>query len=197
MTAPPAATRDRSLPEWKTPSPGLAPSTAGLSVRSDGGGQIAIFPGRSSAGAGGLTEHRRKFPLRLLSLVVVVLAPVILAAVYYFFIAADQYVAEFRFALRSVEPVRNEASAIFPVGTASSPIGVDSYAIVQYLGSRDIIDDLGKTIDLREMFSRPEADCRYRSRNSLDIGKTRWMGFSMPPMGQSSSGRAPSRPTTR
>jgi capsular polysaccharide transport system permease protein len=41
---------------------------------------------------------------------------------------------------------------------ASSPIGLDSYVIVQYLASRAIVDDLSRTLDLREMFSRSEAD---------------------------------------
>jgi capsular polysaccharide transport system permease protein len=95
--------------------------------------------------------------------------PLALAALYYFSVAADQYVAEFRFALRSVEPVRNEASAIFQGSVASSPIGVDSYAIVQYLASRDIVDELSKTIDLREMFSRPEADWLVRLQLPVSI----------------------------
>jgi capsular polysaccharide transport system permease protein len=84
--------------------------------------------------------------------------PVALAGYYYFCVAADQYVAEFRFALRSVEPVRSEAGTIFQGTIGPSQIGVDSYAVVQYIASRDIVDELGKTVDLREMFSRPEAD---------------------------------------
>lgn len=177
MAAPPAATRQPPGDNWATraPAPGLEPvvaepaGTAGLPVLPDSRGQIAVFPGRSSAGGRTLTEHRRKFPLRSLSFVVFVVMPTIVAAVYYFVIAADQYVAEFRFALRSVEPVRNEASAIFQGSVGASPIGVDSYAIVQYLGSRDVIDDLGKTLDLREMFSRPEADWVARLQLPVSI----------------------------
>lgn len=168
MAPPPTATRDRAPGGWATPSQELGPSTAGLPVPSDGG-QIAILPARRPTGADAVTGHRRRFPRRLLSFVVVVLIPVTLAGAYYFFIASDQYIAEFRFALRSVEPARNEASAIFQGSTTSSPIGVDSYAIAQYLGSRDIIDDLGKTLDLREMFSRPEADWVARLQLPVSI----------------------------
>jgi len=92
-----------------------------------------------------------------------------LAAAYYFVIAADQYVAEFRFALRTAEPVRAEISGILQGSVAPSPIGVDSYALVQYLGSRDVIEDLGKTLDLREMFSRPEADWVARLQLPISI----------------------------
>src|SRR5208337_4019604 len=70
----------------------------------------------------------------------------------------DQYVAELRFTLRSGEPVRNEPSALFQGSVASFPNVADSYVVVQYLASRDIVDDLGKTLDLREMFSRSQAD---------------------------------------
>jgi capsular polysaccharide transport system permease protein len=144
----------------------VAPASApGLPASAGAGGQLAVFPRRSFAGA----AASRRFPLRSLSLVVVVAVPVVLAAVYYFFIAADQYVAEFRFALRSVEPVRTEASGIFQGSVAFSPIGVDSYAIAQYLRSRDIVDDLGKTLDLREMFSRPEADWAARLQLPVSI----------------------------
>ncbi|HEX4617554.1 MAG TPA: hypothetical protein VH230_16760, partial [Stellaceae bacterium] len=44
-----------------------------------------------------------------------------------------------------------------------------SYAVVQYLGSRDVIDELGKTLDLREMFSRPEADWVARLQLPVSI----------------------------
>ena len=177
MARPPAVTRARFLGGWAKPAslqdldPAAAASesAAGPPVPSDGGERIAVFPRRSFAGGTTHAKKRRRFPLRLLSFVGVVGLPLALAALYFFSVAADQYVAEFRFALRSVEPVRNEASAIFQGSVASSPIGVDSYAIVQYLASRDIVDDLSKTIDLREMFSRPEADWLVRLQLPVSI----------------------------
>jgi capsular polysaccharide transport system permease protein len=99
---------------------------------------------------------------------VVVVVPAVIAGVYYFLIAADQYVAEFRFALRTAEPVRAEAATTFG-NVAPSPVGVDSYAVVQYIASRDIIDDLSKTLDLRAMFSRPEADWPARLQLPVTI----------------------------
>jgi len=81
-----------------------------------------------------------------------------LAATYYFFVAADQYIAEFRFALRSGDPVRSEPVGLLQGTVAPTPVGLDSYVVVQYIASRDIVADLGKTLDLPEMFSRSEAD---------------------------------------
>ena len=101
---------------------------------------------------------RRRSPLRWVSFVMLVAVPLALAAAYYFFVAADQYVAEFRFALRSSEPIRSEPIGLLQGTVAPSPIGVDSYVVVQYIASRDIVADLGKRLDLPEMFSRSEAD---------------------------------------
>ncbi|MBV8132466.1 MAG: hypothetical protein JO282_08160, partial [Alphaproteobacteria bacterium] len=93
-----------------------------------------------------------------LCFIIVVAVPIVTAAMYYFLVAADQYVAEFRFALRSAEPERNSPALLLPESIAPSPIGVDSYVVVQYLASRAIVDDLSATLDLRQMFSRSEAD---------------------------------------
>ena len=97
------------------------------------------------------------------------LVPAALVAAYYFLIAADQYVAEFRFALRTVEPARTEIGGLLQGNIAPSPVGVDSYAVVQYLGSRDVVDELGKTLDSREMFSRLESDWLARLQLPVSI----------------------------
>jgi capsular polysaccharide transport system permease protein len=60
--------------------------------------------------------------------------------------------------LRSAEPQRHDPVLFFQDSVASSPIGLDSYVVVQYLASRAIVDDLSRTLDLREMFAHPEAD---------------------------------------
>jgi capsular polysaccharide transport system permease protein len=145
------------------------PAAAGLPVPAPESRPLAIFTGPDVTGEAAPSARRRQFPFRLLVFVLVAAVPTALAGVYYFFIAADQYVAEFRFALRAVEPVRGEIGGIFQGNVAPSPVGVDSYAVVQYIGSRDIIDDLGKTLDLREMFSTPIADWWARLQLPVSI----------------------------
>lgn len=174
---PPTATRAPPSGGWANPAPtpvaepalAASASVTGLLVPSEGGGQLAVYPGRRFAAPNAHSQRRRRLALYLLSFVVVVAVPVALAGVYYFFIAADQYVAEFRFALRSVEPVRTESNAMFQGNVSTSQIGVDSYAVVQYLRSRDVVDDLGRTLDTREMFSRPEADWATRLQLPVSI----------------------------
>jgi capsular polysaccharide transport system permease protein len=143
----PAPTRNQA---WAEPTIKEPTGNAGLPAPAPESGRIAVFPRRELAREIASTAEKRQFPFRLLSFVVVVALPTILAGVYYFLIAADQYVAEFRFALRTVEPVRIDPGSILGAA-APSPVGVDSYAVVQYIGSRDILDDLGRTLDLREM----------------------------------------------
>ena len=164
MGAPPTLTQPTG--DWINPGSLRARERAiatGLPVAAEDGGAIALLQAQNFA------AHGRRFPVRLLSFVVVVLVPVAVAAAYYFLIAADQYVAEFRFALRTVEPARAEIGGILQGNIAPSPVGVDSYAVVQYLGSRDVVDELGKTLDLREMFSRLESDWLARLQLPVSI----------------------------
>ena len=129
-------------------------SATALPVSSQGGGGAVAFDYQQSL----VVRSRRRSRLRWLSFMIVVAVPAVIAAAYYFFVAADQYVAEFRFALRSAEPERRDPNLFLQESLAPSPIGVDSYVVVQYLASRAIIDDLSTTIDPRQMFSRSEAD---------------------------------------
>jgi capsular polysaccharide transport system permease protein len=136
----------------------MAASATVLPVPSEGGGRTVVFDGRQSS----VAPRRRRSRLGWLSFMIIVVIPAVIAAAYYFLVAADQYVAEFRFALRSAEPERNNPALFLQESIAPSPIGVDSYVVVQYLASRAIIDDLSATIDLRQMFSRSEADWPVR-----------------------------------
>jgi capsular polysaccharide transport system permease protein len=129
-------------------------SSTALPVTSQGSARTLVFDHRQSL----VAPRRRRSRLGWFSFVIIVLIPVIAAAYYYFLVAADQYVSEFRFALRSAEPERHDPALFLQESIAPSAIGVDSYAVVQYLASRAIIDDLSATLDLRQMFSRSEAD---------------------------------------
>ncbi len=144
-----AATADRAA------APIALASVANLPVRGDAG-EIALFRERRSIG--NAAERRRIVPLAWVSFLLVVVLPVAAAAAYYFLVAADQYVAEFRFGLRSAEPMRADPGTLLQPGSAPLQIGLDSYVVVQYIASRAIVDDLDKTLDLRRMFSAPAGD---------------------------------------
>jgi capsular polysaccharide transport system permease protein len=133
-------------------------NTGGLPASTEMAKAIAVRPGRRLIPSRPGTERRSRFSLRWLSFAAVVLLPTALAAVYYFLIAADQYVAEFRFALRAAEPARAEFGGLLTSDLASAPAAVDSYIVVQYIRSRAMVEDLGRTLDLRDMYSTRRAD---------------------------------------
>jgi capsular polysaccharide transport system permease protein len=146
------AALDPDPPGAATASPA---ATAALPVPAEGGEPAPLRPPRLTPRAAART---RRVPLALLSFLLIVAMPTIVAAGYYLLIAADQYVAEFRFGLRSSEPLRADNAALSPMGSAPLQTALDSYAVAQYIASRAVVDDLGKTLDLRKMFSTPAAD---------------------------------------
>jgi capsular polysaccharide transport system permease protein len=115
-------------------------------------------------GARQLTEVVERLPVlprrprRGLGFILVVLLPTAVAALYLFAVAADQYVAEFRFTLSTAEPPRSEPLALL-TGAASQPsAALQSQVLVQYIASRAMLDRIGAAIDLRRLFAPPAAD---------------------------------------
>jgi capsular polysaccharide transport system permease protein len=97
--------------------------------------------------------------LRLLSFILIVVLPVAVAAEYYFAIAADQYVAEFRFTLSTAETPRPDPPLSLLSGSAVlAPVALESQMLVQYIASRAIVDDISRSLDLRRLFATPRAD---------------------------------------
>ena len=116
----------------------------------------AVAPGLSARISDGALA--RQLPIGRLSFAIVVLLPIALAALYYFVIAADQYVAEFRFSLRAAEGPRPMLAWPFDAGAASPPTQAESQIVVQYIGSRAILDELDAELPLRPLFASSAAD---------------------------------------
>ena len=153
----------------QAPSGPVATPAGGLPVRSEIGQAIAVRPAADLMPSRSGAERRRRLSLGSLSFAAVVVLPMALAAVYYFLIAADQYVAEFRFALRSAEPAPAEFGGLLPLDVASAPAAADSYIVVQYIRSRAMVDDLGRTLDLRNIYATPLADWPARLHPPVSI----------------------------
>jgi capsular polysaccharide transport system permease protein len=108
----------------------------------------------------------------LISFIVCVAAPALAVSLYFAFIASYQYVAETSFAVRSAS---NDAGAdklktmTSSIGAIPSVAGQDAYIIANYIRSRAIVDDLSKSIDLREVFRRPEADFWARLEDKASV----------------------------
>ena len=102
-------------------------------------------------------KRRRSRPWVAVSAAAAILIPTILAGLYYIFIAADQYVAETRFAVRSNEAQTMDVLGLM-TGMGSSTVASDSYIVTEYVQSREMVAELEKRLPLEAMFSRPEAD---------------------------------------
>ncbi len=99
----------------------------------------------------------------LITFVLFVVVPSIAAAIYFAFFASNQYVAEARFAVKAAQFDDNldkTKSALSKLSTGSIPSLADQdvYIVANYIHSRAILDDLSKSLDLRQIFRRPEAD---------------------------------------
>jgi capsular polysaccharide transport system permease protein len=185
MSAAPAATQDRVSPADANRSSSHSLDTAALTAPGDSnlpmratGRELAAEHGSRIVPWSGAAEPRPLLPLGAIAFVLMVALPMALAGIYYFFIASDQYVAEFRFGLRSAEPVRSDPGLLLQAGAAPSQIGLDSYVVVQYIASRAIVDDLSRTLDLQQMFSTTKADWPARLHLPVPVEDlvTYWRG---------------------
>jgi capsular polysaccharide transport system permease protein len=88
--------------------------------------------------------------------------PTLLAGVYFFAIAADQYMAEAKFLVRGpAKPAGGSISAMLS-SSAVSGASEDTFAVHEYLLSRDAVRRLEREDDLRTLLGRPEGDLLTR-----------------------------------
>jgi len=98
--------------------------------------------------------------LTKLSVIVMILIPSLLGLIYYGLIASNKYATEVRFAVRggaSGAPGSDLLGIFTGVSTAGSLVG-DSYILMDYIHSREIIEKLQKKLDLYEIFNATKAD---------------------------------------
>ena len=91
---------------------------------------------------------------------VFVIVPALFTAIYYGLIASDIYVSESRFVIKSPAvrspQVSSIASLLIPMGMS---VGHEqALEVVEYIHSRNALVDVSKHVDLRRMFSNPNAD---------------------------------------
>ena len=127
----------------------------------------------------GSKQPETKWPSPIaLSFIAVVVVPIALVAVYLFVIAADQYVSEFRFSLNSAEQPRPDPLSWLAGNSTHAPAASEAQIIAQYITSRAIVDQLDASLDLRRMFSPPEADwwARLPRPSSIEALVQYWRG---------------------
>jgi capsular polysaccharide transport system permease protein len=97
--------------------------------------------------------------------IVLVVVPMGLASLYFSFIASDQYVSETRFVVRtSARDDAGNLAALMQNQKLSRAVD-ETYAVNEYVVSRDAVDLLVRDHDLRAILARPEADIFNRFPN--------------------------------
>ena len=126
-------------------------------------------------------EAGGRLPPLLTTFLLFVLAPTLALAGYFGLIAGDQYTAEMRFAVRAVESDRQSAAPAGGGASVNTPLAgaatgfnfiapsQSAYLVTSYVRSRAAVDELSKTIDLRAIFRRPEADFWARLKRGASI----------------------------
>ncbi|CAA2137458.1 hypothetical protein [Methylobacterium bullatum] len=108
----------------------------------------------------------------LLSFGIVVILPLCLLGLYFLFLATPQYFAEFRFSVTEVTPSAGPLGGGSSGGTAASAVAsamgghggavsggtAQNFVVIDYLKSRQVVDELSQSVNIREIFSRPEID---------------------------------------
>ena len=108
----------------------------------------------------------------LISFGIVVLLPLCLLGMYFLFLATPQYFAEFRFSVTEVTPSAGPLGGGASGGTTASAVAsamgghgaavgggsAQNFVVIDYLKSRQVVDELSQTVDVREIYSRPEID---------------------------------------
>lgn len=117
-------------------------------------------------------RRRRPNLAALISFLVFVGIPTFIAAFYYLAVASPQYVAEFKFSVKNNTPTANPAgSGMFSLfGGDTISTNNENYLVVEYLTSRQAVEDLQRRLDLVGLYSRPEIDSwsRYDASQPLE-----------------------------
>lgn len=106
-------------------------------------------------------QQQRRSWLRASALLFVGL-PTLLVALYYILLAAPQYAVEVRFAVRSPSTTGASSSASVLSAVTGAPSALsgitDSYIVMDFVQSREVIDEMERRIGFRAIYGRSQAD---------------------------------------
>lgn len=115
------------------------------------------------------------------SFLLMVALPTLAAGLYYGLMVSNQYVSEFRFAVRSQDfaPAGTSAASTALGAAARAGIYTDNFLVIDYLSSRQAVEDLLKTVDLRAMYARAGVDrlSRLRGEETMENLVTYWQSM--------------------
>ncbi len=120
-------------------------------------GEASRSTGEEKGGPAEAASGRRRRRWKA-SFMLLVLLPTMLVGLYYALIAADQYMVETRFAVRSTNPSSDSGLlSTLGLGLGGSSAG-DTYIVLEYIHSREILKRIDEEIGLKRRFRLPERD---------------------------------------
>lgn len=122
----------------------------------------------NTAGAREHSEEQKPRRNKLLwSFVLCVVLPLVLAVIYYAVFATDRYAARAGFSIRGIDTSGGIDGIGALTGLASSGSTTsDSYIVLSYLASRELVEAVDAELDLRGAYASPDVDAL--SRLALD-----------------------------
>lgn len=133
-----------------------------------------------------------------ISFLICVVLPTVFLIIYYGLFAANQYVSEFRFSVTESSPVLPSVTGVAPPqsgtnGASSSPLAsiasslgagamtgasTQNYIVVNYLQSRQVVEDLQKRINIKALYDGPETSwdwwARFNSSRNMESFLDYW-----------------------
>ena len=114
-----------------------------------------------------LADRARRLWKRQKWFLLTVIAPTLLLSGYLYLFAADQYISEAHFLVKSQgtstpSPATGISAALGLGGAAGGAAAGEAQSVSDYLTSHDVVDALQKRMNLVEIFRRPEADLLSR-----------------------------------
>ena len=100
--------------------------------------------------------------VRMVCFILFVLAPTAAVATYYIGFATDQYASEAKFVVRGQSAQSPGVLSTLLESTGMGRAEEDTYAVNDYILSRDALAEMIRTQDLKAVFDRPEADALSR-----------------------------------
>ena len=101
----------------------------------------------------------RRLPLAFL---LIVGLPTLVTAVYFWLVASPMYVSEARFIVRAPSQSQPSGLGVALQGVGLSTGQTDAFSVHEYINSRDGINELSRTLDLRAILARPGVDALSR-----------------------------------
>lgn len=104
--------------------------------------------------------------LTLASFVLCVLMPIAAVSLYFAFVATDRYAVEVKFAIRSPTGAASPDLIGMVTGAATSgSTQSDSYMVIDYLESRQFVEEIARHVDLVAIYTNESADVLSRLRS--------------------------------